>query len=817
MLLVVAFSLLYYTNSPSRAHPTLSSTIYAASWQHSNASSRSFLNIRDATDPSQCACTCPADERSVSDILWSCLAVIFACTWVAVHPDIPKPSETTWGGIRHRFWLMFCALIAPELMVLWAMRQWWGARYLSDALEDYGFTRTHGFFAQMGGFMLWEADSESESPRGRRRIGVLYPNQVWNLVDGRPFTFGNHEINPKDVLFTLPTEEDIQDRSKGDGLAKALVLGQTTWFIAQCISRWAQNLQITELELVTLAFSALNGVVYFLWWDKPLDVNYNVPVVWRRPSAVVACPEGRFGYAKIYGEASSDARFMHFQFNVPQTALHFSSASPKHLITDAALPSDLLATSVLPNTPAYAMHISPLYAYIDIHTEFWALILSSIVAVLFGAIHCAAWNWSFETLAEKTTWRAGGAIITAAPLVVILRTATRAWAERCVTTDNLRRSNARTHMDLDAVHGLRPASVNGGGETEMVDTAQSHQPIDLDVEAMVSKAEAELAEARRLARGRSVTQILLWVIVLLVPLYAVARLALLIEALVALRALTAEMRQQISGKLSIEGLAYTSRPYKTHNLKSLHLPDGIDLIQHENNIGRIILAGQNIARQCSRLESIAAPVVTTRAILAGGAKIKFLRWMSTFYPPQGIPIASDAQRRTKDALGAVQYLQCPNGDSEIYPLMEIAPCLKTLVVLTVGYTRLATVAEVAHDMPSLRAIQFFHEGLLRSEENAAVEWNADQTCLHGILKTHGRLRYVDVEKSAMYPSSEGDGGKYVIECRRFTPSSTSVLGALVIKLGHAIGSEDIRRERWWRHRESLLSDLLLEDTHMNDI
>lgn len=82
--------------------------------------------------------------------------------------------------------------------------------------------------------------------------------------------------------FALPTAEEIEDKSKGDGLSKALVVAQTGWFIAQCISRWATGLAVTELELVTLAFAALNGVIYFLWWNKPLDVRYAVAVV-RKP------------------------------------------------------------------------------------------------------------------------------------------------------------------------------------------------------------------------------------------------------------------------------------------------------------------------------------------------------------------------------------------------------------------------------------------------------------------------------------------------------------------------------------------------------
>ena len=84
---------------------------------------------------------------------------------------------------------------------------------------------------------------------------------------------------PGGSKFSLPTTSQIQDRSKGDGLSKGLVIVQASWFVAQCISRWATGLAITEAELVTLALAALNGIIYFLWWHKPLDVRYAIPVV----------------------------------------------------------------------------------------------------------------------------------------------------------------------------------------------------------------------------------------------------------------------------------------------------------------------------------------------------------------------------------------------------------------------------------------------------------------------------------------------------------------------------------------------------------
>jgi len=74
------------------------------------------------------------------------------------------------------------------------------------------------------------------------------------------------------------TEVEIQDRSKGDYLSKGIVLMQTSWFITQCVVRAMYGLEITELEVATLAFAVLTGIIYYLWWDKPLDVRCSVPV-----------------------------------------------------------------------------------------------------------------------------------------------------------------------------------------------------------------------------------------------------------------------------------------------------------------------------------------------------------------------------------------------------------------------------------------------------------------------------------------------------------------------------------------------------------
>ena len=76
------------------------------------------------------ACICPDIDRSLWDILWSCLATIFACSWVSVHPNIPDPNESRWRIFLRRLELMFWAVFGPEMIICWAFRQWLGARNL---------------------------------------------------------------------------------------------------------------------------------------------------------------------------------------------------------------------------------------------------------------------------------------------------------------------------------------------------------------------------------------------------------------------------------------------------------------------------------------------------------------------------------------------------------------------------------------------------------------------------------------------------------------------------------------------------------------
>jgi len=93
------------------------------------------------------------------------------------------------------------------------------------------------------------------------------------------------------IEFPTITTEEIEDKSKGDGLSKLILILQTGWFIVQCIARGAQGLAITELEIATMALCSLNAMMYFFWWYKPLDVKYRVPVYLKSTSDYVFTPQ----------------------------------------------------------------------------------------------------------------------------------------------------------------------------------------------------------------------------------------------------------------------------------------------------------------------------------------------------------------------------------------------------------------------------------------------------------------------------------------------------------------------------------------------
>ena len=237
---------------------------------------------------------------------------------------------------------------------------------------------THGFFIIMGGFHLFKRSSEEKN--GTQSISQEDDDPLHPLLA--------NDLTHDDVYsFAMPTEAEIKDKGKSDWLAKSLVLLQTSWFVMQCIARAIKHFPVTHLEIVTLAYAAMNFVIYAFWWNKPLNVDRPVRVFLR-----------------------SDVEEP--MLEAPRLASQANRTGLDGILNFVAGNRD---------------------DYIDLRREdrvprFWAnstgsdaVIADGImlgVGVCFGAIHCIAWHFSFPTHAELLIWRISCVAITAVPFYI---------------------------------------------------------------------------------------------------------------------------------------------------------------------------------------------------------------------------------------------------------------------------------------------------------------------------------------------------------------------------------------------------------------
>ncbi|KAK0432795.1 hypothetical protein EV421DRAFT_2089179 [Armillaria borealis] len=205
-------------------------------------------------------CSNESSNRTTWNIIWSCLATIFACTWLAVHPNVPSRYMREKGRLSlslHRVKHMLLAIICPEVVIMWAFRQ----RLVASALSK----RLMGGFIGKNEHPITAADffyNDTSDPTRGVILGEIRPGL---------------DISP----ISSVTKDELMDKSQGDALSKSISLLQTTWFVVQYFSRIILSLPTTPLETATLAFALLNFCNYILWWHKPLDVQYplNAPII----------------------------------------------------------------------------------------------------------------------------------------------------------------------------------------------------------------------------------------------------------------------------------------------------------------------------------------------------------------------------------------------------------------------------------------------------------------------------------------------------------------------------------------------------------
>jgi hypothetical protein len=186
------------------------------------------------------------------------------------------------------------------------------------------------------------------------------------------------------IIDQLPalTEDDLEGKNRADTLLNLLALGQIVWFVIQLIERLYYH-RTTQLEIVTFAFSICAAIIFVLVWNKPKDVQTTIFINAARyptPQELIRIAvAGPFVFARKRGKRGS--------IWIPNNAIHWESAS------DGAK-----------DGPMKQFNLG-----------------SAFALIVFGAVHCLAWNFTFPTLVEKRMWQASSVLSAAlVPLTILL-------------------------------------------------------------------------------------------------------------------------------------------------------------------------------------------------------------------------------------------------------------------------------------------------------------------------------------------------------------------------------------------------------------
>ncbi|KAJ3562108.1 hypothetical protein NP233_g9782 [Leucocoprinus birnbaumii] len=173
------------------------------------------------------------------------------------------------------------------------IKGWFRAPGDKKNTPDLAWTLTHGFLLEMQGMIFLKDGQPLSRPvtsQSRSHISSLRRHgqneeatKLQKLCDLEELRSSFHpgvflHLAQLSGPINIPSEDEINDKSKSDFFSKLIVVTQTTWFIVQCMTRWLQNLPVTELEVITLAFAFLNFVTYTLWWNKPQNLRVAFPV-----------------------------------------------------------------------------------------------------------------------------------------------------------------------------------------------------------------------------------------------------------------------------------------------------------------------------------------------------------------------------------------------------------------------------------------------------------------------------------------------------------------------------------------------------------
>ncbi|KAJ7853271.1 hypothetical protein B0H14DRAFT_2758423, partial [Mycena olivaceomarginata] len=323
--------------------------------------------------------------RPLFSIIWSCLTTIGLSIWISLRLNVLPSRLGFFARTWRKFRMMLIALIAPELMLGFAARQYVVANWFA---KIYNVSRTHGFFFAMGGFVT----RDGHHP-------IVANAQL------RQYLKGIGDIK----------EEDILDKSKVDSLITCAALGQVVWFAAQEAARLHEGLPVSTLETATVAFAGVQMATWMLWRQKPCDVS----------EPVLLDPECRTD-AALHDLAREIQRLEEGpcppnEDSDAQTLVDYTdSKTSYHRLTIGDRLNAVVLGDYRNFDPTSSTSVPPFWSVpFGEGPEDLPLVLAGqlICAIVFGVVHCLAWNATFPSIIEMWMWRASALYVAGFPVI----------------------------------------------------------------------------------------------------------------------------------------------------------------------------------------------------------------------------------------------------------------------------------------------------------------------------------------------------------------------------------------------------------------
>ncbi|KAK4110695.1 hypothetical protein N656DRAFT_713149 [Canariomyces notabilis] len=321
--------------------------------------------------------------RGSIDVLWSCCVTIILCCWVSTFPSVPSLNDKWFHPLVDKFNLACIGFLGPNYLFAIALGQLSSARrsvklfaQLPHPNHDGEWTLVHGFFADMGGFLLADPD---------------YP----------PFPVNSEQlyylVRNGHMDFPSLTKVDIKARSQTDGLSKVITLWQMFWFSVAELQRLREGLPMTTFELTALSFALTMLITSLCWFFKP---TINQPTI-------LHLKHGRS--VQSIRSIARNSTHPDLPSTWYRTPLDFISPSRRFRI-DVHW-SYYAQLTYMVHLPLFGREIKT-RPWDRLPSDAWLVIDRDLLAPGFVVVAAsslaplAAWSFYFPTEAEKMAWRA---------------------------------------------------------------------------------------------------------------------------------------------------------------------------------------------------------------------------------------------------------------------------------------------------------------------------------------------------------------------------------------------------------------------------